>query len=261
MHVFDFGENWRRYSVVALDASRVEAAREALVALVGLEHVRGKRFLDVGCGSGIVSIAAAHCSASEIVGIDISAEAVEVSRKNAARFGPMGTAPVFYQRSILDTQGLTALGQFDTVYAWGSLHHTGRMWEAIGNAAGLVADGGVFALAIYNRHVTSPAWRVIKWGYNWSPRVLQRGMVLGAAPVLAAAKFAVTGHNPLKKERGMDFYTDVIDWIGGYPYEYASAAEVEARVSAMGFRHVRTKRGKTPTACNEFVFARGDGSD
>lgn len=255
--MFNFGENWRRFSNVALDDTRVDAARDALVALVGNDHVRGKRFLDVGCGSGIVSIAAAQCSAAEVVGIDISGEAVEVSRKNATRFGPVGNAPVFQKCSILDTRALAPLGRFDTVYAWGSLHHTGRMWEAIGNAADLVAPGGVFALAIYNRHFTSRAWRAIKWSYNWSPRIVQRGMVYAATPTIAVAKFAVTRENPLRKERGMDFYTDVIDWIGGFPYEYASVDEVVGRVTPMGFQQVKVIRGKTPTSCNEFVFQRG----
>lgn len=254
--MFDFGENWRRYSTVALDAARVQAAREALIELVGQARVSGKRFLDVGCGSGIVAIAAAHCSAAEVVGIDISADAVEVSRKNATRYGPMGNTPSFQQCSILDRDRLAVLGQFGTVYAWGSLHHTGRMWDALANAASLVGAGGTLAVAIYNRHVTSPAWKVIKWSYNWSPRLIQRGMVYAAVPPIAAAKYAITRRNPWHKERGMDFYTDVIDWVGGYPYEYARPGEVVARVEALGFTLLKTVAGATPTACNEFVFQR-----
>lgn len=259
--MFNFGENWRRYSNTILDATRVDTAREALVALVGLENVRDKRFLDIGCGSGIVSIAAAQCSAAEIIGIDVSAEAVEVSRKNAARFGPVGKVVTFRQCSILDPQCLAPLGQFDTVYAWGSLHHTGRMWDAIRNAAQLVNPQGILVLAIYNQHFTSPAWKAIKWGYNWSPRLVQRGMYSVAVPVIAAAKFVATGHNPLRKQRGMDFFVDVVDWIGGYPYEYARPARIAAFVEGLGFDLLRTELGTTPTACNEFVFRRKQSED
>jgi 2-polyprenyl-6-hydroxyphenyl methylase/3-demethylubiquinone-9 3-methyltransferase len=254
--LFNFGENWRRYSNSILDATRVDAARDALMSLVGEENIRDKRFLDVGCGSGIVSIAAAQCSAAEIIGIDVSAEAVEVSRKNAARFGPVGKVVTFRQCSILDPQSLAPFGQFDTVYAWGSLHHTGRMWDAITQAAKLVSPGGILVLAIYNQHVTSPAWKAIKWSYNWSPRVVQRGMVWAATPVIAAAKFAVTGHNPWRKARGMDFLIDVVDWVGGYPYEYARPEAIERFIEKLGFDRERVALGATPTACNEFVFRR-----
>ena len=53
--------------------------------------------------------------------------------------------------------------------------------------------------------------------------------------------------------RGMDFYRDVEDWLGGYPYEYASAREMHAFFSKLGFTLVREVL--TPReGCNEFVF-------
>jgi 2-polyprenyl-6-hydroxyphenyl methylase/3-demethylubiquinone-9 3-methyltransferase len=66
----------------------------------------------------------------------------------------------------------------------------------------------------------------------------------------------VTRRNPLDKERGMDFWYDVIDWIGGYPYEYATRQEIEAFVCAQGFTPQRFVAAQVPTGCNEFVFER-----
>jgi hypothetical protein len=54
-------------------------------------------------------------------------------------------------------------------------------------------------------------------------------------PVIYLAKWIVTGSNPRNQLRGMDFYFDVIDWVGGYPYEYASRDEVLTMVEPMGF--------------------------
>jgi 2-polyprenyl-6-hydroxyphenyl methylase/3-demethylubiquinone-9 3-methyltransferase len=66
----------------------------------------------------------------------------------------------------------------------------------------------------------------------------------------------VTRTNPFYKERGMDFWFDVIDWVGGYPYEYASPKEVEQTIRDQGFLLQRYVPAQVPTGCNEFVFHR-----
>ncbi len=75
--------------------------------------------------------------------------------------------------------------------------------------------------------------------------------------VIYVAKFLVTGKNPKKKQRGMNFYHDVIDWVGGYPYEYATVLEIEQILKAKGFSTSYVKQPKVPTGCNEFVFHQG----
>lgn len=109
-------------------------------------------------------------------------------------------------------------------------------------------------LSIYNSHWTSPIWRLIKWTYNKSPALLQKCFIAILYPIIFVAKFLVTRENPLKKERGMDFYHDVIDWIGGYPYEYACANEIFKHLERHGFTQMRFFPAQVPTGCNEFVF-------
>ena len=158
---------------------------------------------------------------------------------------------------MLDRDRWHTLGAFDLVYAWGSLHHTGAMWTAIENVLDAVRPGGTLVLAIYNRHVTSPLWRAIKRGYSRLPR---RAQSIAAAPWgggIYLAKLLVTRRNPLEKQRGMDFWYDVIDWLGGYPYEYAAPQAIAAFVAARGFTLVRCVPAQVPTGCNEFVFERG----
>ena len=54
-------------------------------------------------------------------------------------------------------------------------------------------------------------------------------------PIIFVAKWLVTFKNPFKMKRGMDFMHNVIDWVGGYPYEYASVGEMTARLQKLGF--------------------------
>ncbi|HNP72445.1 MAG TPA: methyltransferase domain-containing protein [Kouleothrix sp.] len=255
MRIFDFGANWQSFSEQRVDAGRLDTAAQSLKSLLRRETLAGCSVLDVGCGSGLFAIAAARLGAARVVGVDVNPRCVEVSRQNRARLAP--DAPVsFGEASALSASDMAALGTFDLVYAWGSLHHTGAMWQAIRIVARQVAPGGTLVLAIYNRHITSRAWRAIKWFYNQMPAPVKQLMAIVFAGIIYLAKLAVTRRNPLEKERGMDFWYDVIDWIGGYPYEYATAAEITEFMAGMGFSVRRVVPAQVPTGCNEFVLER-----
>jgi SAM-dependent methyltransferase len=251
--IFDFGSNWEEFSKRRVDRRRLEIACESLQSLLGKKSFAGRSFLDVGCGSGLFSIAAHQLGASKVVGIDVNPRCIEISQANRDRLAP-GSPIEFYVASALEPEQLECLETFDLVYAWGSLHHTGSMWKAIRNVSRCVAPEGIMILAIYNKHITSPVWKVIKWLYNQVPRIVQRFMIYVFAGLIYVAKFLVMRSNPLKKERGMDFWFDVIDWIGGYPYEYAAPAEMEQFVCDQEFSLRRYVGAQVPTGCNEFVF-------
>jgi 2-polyprenyl-6-hydroxyphenyl methylase/3-demethylubiquinone-9 3-methyltransferase len=255
-NIFDFGSNWKDYSKERLDGHRLQVACESLQSLLEQSNLVGKTFLDVGCGSGLFSIAA-HClGAKRVVGIDVNPRCVDVSQTNRDLLAP-GASIEFSVASVLEGEGLKHFGTFDLVYAWGSLHHTGAMWDAIRNVLRCVAPGGTLVIAIYNKHITSPFWRGIKWIYNQAPAFAQRLMILIFAGVIYVAKFLVTRTNPLNKERGMDFWFDVVDWVGGYPYEYAAPIVVEQRICSKGFTLQKCVPAQVPTGCNEFVFRKG----
>jgi len=250
---FDFGANWQAFSDALISEQRLATAMQSLQRLLERESLEGVSMLDVGCGSGLFSLAA-HClGARPVVGIDINPRSIAASEANCARLRPDASI-TFTRMSILDQAALTQLGRFDLVYAWGSLHHTGAMWEAITNTSRLVAPGGTLVLGIYKRHITSPIWRIIKRGYNHAPAWIQRGMIPPFAALIYIAKLLVTRRNPLEKQRGMDFWYDVIDWVGGYPYEYANAEEIITFLTPIGFRPRRVIPDGVPTGINEFVF-------
>jgi 2-polyprenyl-6-hydroxyphenyl methylase/3-demethylubiquinone-9 3-methyltransferase len=146
--------------------------------------------------------------------------------------------------------------QFDIVHSWGALHHTGNMTQAIDNAARLVKKTGYLIISIYNQHWSSPLWHCIKWMYSISPSFARKALIGGLYPIIYTAKFLVTGKNPKRKERGMDFFYDVVDWVGGYPYEYASISRIKELVCSKNFVCVRVIPAQVPTGCNQFVFKR-----
>lgn len=234
---FNFGNNWRDYSNSALMESNLKEAVDSLDNLVGKDLISNKTFLDIGCGSGLFSIAAIKLGAKKVLGFDLSKESVDVSKQNT--------------KSECTPDNI---GKFDIVYSWGVLHHTGDIVGAILNSMNLVEDKGLLVIAIYNRHWSSPIWKRIKYIYNISPLFLQKIMIFVFYFIIIVTKFLVTFKNPLKLKRGMKFYYNVIDWVGGYPYEYATQEEIIQFCKHKNFNLIKTVKAGVPTGCNEFVF-------
>lgn len=256
---FDFGQNWKEFSEQALTEQRFAQARKDFAELTSGIDLDGRSFLDIGFGQGLTLLCAIE-SGAQVHGLDINPKCREVFNYNRDRLhaGDPRDARVAVG-SILDTQPVATVRAwqqegYDVVHSWGVLHHTGKMWQAIDNAMGLVRPGGHFVLAIYNRHWSSAAWTAIKRVYVSLPGVLQKMMNWAFFPIIYLAKLLATGRNPLRMERGMEFYYNVVDWVGGYPYEYASREEIESYMAQRGFELERFVPTIVPTGCNEFVF-------
>jgi 2-polyprenyl-6-hydroxyphenyl methylase/3-demethylubiquinone-9 3-methyltransferase len=263
---FDFGANWKAFSERALTPARVRQAKKHFSELFSGIELRGRAFLDIGFGQGL-TLLIATLQGAKTVGCDINSTCAEVMHNNQQNHFPelAGQAIPTVIGSILDEPVVSLLRKrspqpegetYDVVHAWGVLHHTGDMRRAIRNAASLVGREGHLVLAIYNRDWSSGAWRTIKRFYNASPAWIQRVLVKILYPVVYLAKWSVMRTNPLEQSRGMDFYFDLRDWIGGYPYEYATADEIEVIVNALGFQLERFMPTIVPTGCNQFVFKR-----
>lgn len=251
--MFKFGENWASFSL-QLEEEQIEIAMNSLESLFGKGTLQGKSFLDVGCGSGIFSIAAARLGASNVLGVDVDPVSISTSQANAEQWFKGDTARLSFEcLSALDTPKMEALGRFDIVYSWGVLHHTGNMALALKNAAQLVTNQGLLMIAIYNRHWSSLPWKVIKWLYNKVGAFGQKVFIWILTPIIVIAKFLVTFKNPLRVRRGMDFMHNIVDWVGGYPYEYASVAEMTETLKKLGFEMILVRPATVPTGCNEFV--------
>jgi len=239
----------------ALTPEKIEQARQAFRQLCEGVIFEDRTFLDIGFGQGLALCFAQEMGA-KVLGIDIDHENLSSLHKTLTSFNFSCVPPVRIA-SILDDAFVKELrhnGQFDIVHSWGVLHHTGDMWQAIRNAAELVKPDGVFILSIYNQHWSSPLWRLIKWSYNHIPSAAQRVFILIFYPIIYIAKFLVTGQNPKRKQRGMDFFYDVVDWVGGYPYDYASVETICDFIRRLNFDVVRVISTNIPTACNQYLF-------
>lgn len=230
---FSFGKNWRNFVHSCLNERRIQKAIESLSDFMGLQTFKGLTFLDIGCGSGLFSLAAYRMGASEIVSFDYDPFSVKCCEYLKEKEGNPANW-IITEGSILDADFLENINKADIVYSWGVLHHTGNMWQAIRNAASLVNPGGMFFIAIYNRvggPFGSKTWLKLKRVYNKSPRIIK--LVIEYSFIsLIILKMLLTFRNPVseiknyKKNRGMNFITDIRDSLGGYPYEYASAGEI-----------------------------------
>jgi 2-polyprenyl-6-hydroxyphenyl methylase/3-demethylubiquinone-9 3-methyltransferase len=58
------------------------------------------------------------------------------------------------------------------------------------------------------------------------------------------------------KDRGMSPHRDVIDWVGGFPFEVATPGLVTDFYEECGFETLKLKTCGDGIGCNEFVFRR-----
>jgi 2-polyprenyl-3-methyl-5-hydroxy-6-metoxy-1,4-benzoquinol methylase len=266
---FEFGKNWSRFLAV-IDEQRIGDAESSLREMLGVDDLAGRTFLDVGSGSGLFSLAAARLGAARVHSFDYDPSSVACTNELRRRYGSATVDWRAEHGSALDAQYLRSLGQFDVVYAWGVLHHTGDMWTAIANATEAVADGGRLFISIYNdQGARSRLWRAIKRAYNALPTALRvpfAVLVMAPRETLSAAASTARGR-PLdylrswsgRRARGMSRWHDLVDWVGGYPFEVATPEMVFDFVRARDFTLERLKTCRGGLGCNQFVFLRGHG--
>ena len=258
---FSFGRNWDRFVRESFNEERVEISRRHLLDFLGVPDLSGKTFLDIGCGSGIHSLAAFRSGASRVVSFDVDPFSVRATEWVREKSGSP-QAWVVLEGSILDRDFVSSLEPSDIVYSWGVLHHTGNLWEAVRNAAGRAPPGGLFYIALYEKTSESPYWIDVKQRYNRASAMGKRFMELGyvyrtflrtkSPGKLLGNLRQIFGY---RASRGMAFWTDMRDWLGGWPYEPATPGEVtDFCERALGLKTVKVKTGEANV---EYLFARG----
>lgn len=231
---FQFGRNWRRY-IDTLTSERIAIAERSLREVCGSDTLAGSTFIDVGCGSGLFSLAARRMGA-RVVSFDYDSDSVACTRQLRARYAPHDTDDSGWKvmrGDVLDGPFVASLGQADVVYAFGVLHHTGALWTALDAAISLVKAGGILHVALYkDRGFHSRFWLRVKRAFN-SSRWAAASVAAVFFPLMLAVKClrSIERRENLftsyaKDNRGMHWFYDMIDWLGGYPFEVSAADDV-----------------------------------
>lgn len=263
---FEFGKNWQVF-LNGLSEEKVNSAILDMQDFLG-NNIHGKIFIDIGCGSGLSSLVAWRLGASKIFSYDIDPINIENVEYLKSRFKVPPDFPwVSEVGSIVDKQFFPRFAQGDIVYSWGVLHHTGNMWQALRNTASLVKPGGILFIMLYRDAKLAYPWRLIKKTYVKSPKWIKY-IIHNLFAAILITGMIIKGKNPVKSikkysKRGMSWYTDVIDWVGGYPFEYAEAETVIDYLVPLGFRLNRIhpeltkmKWGFWGTDCYQYIFER-----
>lgn len=261
MRHFSFGKNWDNFQKVMTPEREMLAAKHTLGFLNDV-FVKDKTVLDIGCGSGLFSLVFFRGGARKIVSFDYDSKAVDCTCRFRDRHGSPANWHVLHG-DILNDKFIDSLGRFDIVYAWGSLHHTRNMYKAFENAIKCVNKGGVICLSIYNkilgRNINSSSfWVREKKLFNSCPFFIQR-LILYSFVIYRILVMITRFQNPYRiikgyyKKRGMDWRVDLLDWLGGYPYEYASVDEVFKFFHEKGFNLINIK-ATTSLGNNEYLF-------
>ena len=262
---FEFGKNWSQF-VSVLSDERIAEAERSLTEMLGAGRLHGASFLDAGSGSGLFSLAARRLGAGRVHSFDYDPESVATTTalRDAQRSGDEHWT--VERGSVLDEGYLDGLGQWDVVYSWGVLHHTGDMWAAMANVDRLVRPDGLLYIALYNdQGLRSRVWRRIKRAYNLLPEPLRMPFLLAVAvprELLQFVKSTVLLHpqhyfrtwTEYKRSRGMSKWHDIVDWIGGYPFEFAAPDVVFDFYRDRGYALAALKTRCTGSGCNEYVF-------
>tara|TARA_Y100001978_G_scaffold171107_1_gene160759 strand:- start:523 stop:1374 length:852 start_codon:yes stop_codon:yes gene_type:complete len=262
---FDFGKNWKFFTAQALDEDRIKEAEQSLLRLLGCKTISGKNFLDIGCGSGIFSLAARNLGA-KVYSLDYDQNSVECTQSLKERFFPGDSDWQVMNGSVLDTDFIKSLGLFDIVYSWGVLHHTGDLIKALENSIIPASkEDSLIAISIYNdMGYRSKIWRKIKEAYcrGGLIRLLVLTTYIPYAYIRGIIKGIIIFKNPFgyiyrygKKNRGMSFHHDQIDWLGGYPYEVAKPEMIFNYYKDHGFKLINLMT-TIRKGCNQFCFVK-----
>ncbi len=258
---FSFGKNWQDF-LRTVNIKKVKIAMDSLTEFLG--DLDGKNIIDIGSGSGLFSFSMYLLGAKEITSMDIDPFSIKCANFLRSNIKNQTKWKIIHE-SILNKKFISQLGKYDIVYSWGVLHHTGKMWEAIRNSATLVRKNGLFYIAIYNKTRFSDFWLKIKIFYNLLPFMGKVMVDYGYFIIYYLLYPLFLIENPFRllksyqDNRGMNPIIDIRDWLGGYPFEYATFDEIVNYVKKLkgNYELIKYKRYQGSTN-NLYLFRRNN---
>jgi 2-polyprenyl-3-methyl-5-hydroxy-6-metoxy-1,4-benzoquinol methylase len=251
---FAFGDNWAEF-LKGLDEQRIKEAVASLKNMLEVEDLNGKSFLDIGSGSGLFSLAARRLGA-KVFSFDYDPRSEACTRELKNRYFENDKDWSVGSGSVLDSEYLNRLGKFDIVYSWGVLHHTGNMWAALKNVQANVAKNGKLFISLYNyQPFASKYFLYVKKIYNKYP-ISRPVLILIHSLYPTLPSMLLKAIQNRKYPRGMSVWIDLIDWLGGYPFEVSTPQEIFEYYKSCGYHLTKLKTVGGRLGCNEYVFQR-----
>ena len=258
---FGFGKNWKSF-LHNVNDDIIRNAENSGKEWLGVPDLNGKTFLDVGSGSGLFSLAARNLGA-KVYSFDYDKDSVDCARILKKKYHPGDENWHIERGDALSPEYLSKYDKCDIVYSWGVLHHTGNMYKGLDNVSQLVKDNGKLFIAIYNdQGKWTKCWTVVKKLYNIAPDPLKFLIVIpcfirlwGPTTIKDFLRFKPFNRwNTYKEERGMSPFVDVLDWVGGYPFEVATPEEIFDFYKKRGFEMEKLYTCGGGHGCNQFLF-------
>ena len=255
---FQFGDNWLNFSK-KLNNQKIKIAENDLKNFIKI-NLKNKKFLDIGCGSGLSSLAAVNLGA-KVVSFDIDKNSIKASKYLKKVYNINSKDWKILSGNVLNKNFLKILGKFDIIYCWGVLHHTGNMYLGLNNLILNSKKNTLLYLALYNDEgLNSKVWLIIKKFYNILPTIFFKKIffyLILILNILIVDIFALANLRNFKaikelvykiknyeNSRGMTYINDQLDWIGGYPFEVAKPQIIINFFKEKKFKLIKVKFNK-----------------
>jgi 2-polyprenyl-3-methyl-5-hydroxy-6-metoxy-1,4-benzoquinol methylase len=234
---FSFGFNWIDYAKNRLNEAIISQHLSDLAQIYNEIDNRGA-LLDLGSGSGLSSLCFLRLGFNSVTSVDLDPYSIEAGEATMERFGePYRGRWNTHQANILDPLFVAAnSNKYDVVYSWGVLHHTGDMWQAIRNAASLVANKGIFHITLYRSGGMYTQHLRMKFAFLMSDREGKKRILFDYLNLIEKT----VNHSVFlpKDHRGMNHFNDALDWLGGVPYEVADPDVLQSYLFSLGFQRI-----------------------
>ncbi len=177
--------------------------------------IRGKRVLDMGCGSGRFTLGFVPLGASEIIGIDLGEQGIAVGKKITALHKL--TNVTFTRGDVLNLPFSDE--SFDFVFCKGVIHHTGNREKGLHELARVLKKGGSAFLYMYG-----------SGGIFWTSREKMREVTKHIPMEYAVAVLDMLGMPPKRYIFADSWYVPVED--------HTNRAWLEKHLAALGFSKI-----------------------